>query len=131
MSFLRYFISMIAYALVVLPAIQGYPMAKEIVTSGLVVRYAMIAILGAITYLSWYKAVDLVGCAMGTALNSTAALWTIIFSAVLFGSKISCGLQYGEWLSLQVCLFLQLIRKHGRRIYQIRSRSKKRGGILC
>ena len=44
---LRYFISMIAYALVVLPAIQGYPMAKEIVTSGLVVRYAMIAILGA------------------------------------------------------------------------------------
>ena len=89
---LRYFISMIAYALVVLPAIQGYPMAKEIVTSGLVVRYAMIAILGAITYLSWYKAVDLVGCAMGTALNSTAALWTIIFSAVLFGSKISLWL---------------------------------------
>ena len=30
---LRYFISMIAYALVVLPAIQGYPMAKEIVRS--------------------------------------------------------------------------------------------------
>ena len=83
---------MIAYALVVLPAIQGYPMAKEIVTSGLVVRYAMIAILGAITYLSWYKAVDLVGGAMGTALNSTAALWTIIFSAVLFGNKISLWL---------------------------------------
>ena len=29
---------------------------------------------------------------MGTALNSTAALWTIIFSAVLFGSKISLWL---------------------------------------
>ena len=29
---------------------------------------------------------------MGTALNSTAALWTIIFSAVLYGSKISLWL---------------------------------------
>lgn len=69
-------------------------MAKEIVGSGLVFRYALVAVLGAITYLSWYKAVDLVGCAMGTALNSTAALWTIIFSSLLFGSKIS------SWLAI-------------------------------
>lgn len=89
---LRYFISMISYAIVVLPVIQGYPMAKEIIHSGLVVKYALVAILGAITYLCWYKAVDLVGCSMGTALNSTAALWTIIFSAVLYGSKISLWL---------------------------------------
>ncbi len=89
---LRYFISMIAYAVIVLPAIGGYPMAGQIVSRGLVFGYAGIAILGAITYLSWYKAVDLIGSAMGTALNSTAALWTIIFSAVLFGSKITLPL---------------------------------------
>lgn len=86
---LRYFISMISYAVIVLPIIKGYPLAGYIVSEGYVFKYAAIAILGAITYLSWYKAVDLIGSAMGTALNSTAALWTIIFSAVLFGSQIT------------------------------------------
>ena len=89
---LRYFVSMIAYAVIVMPAIKGYPLVGHIVSSGLVLRYAGIAILGACTYLSWYKAVDLIGSAMGTALNSTAALWTIIFSAVLFGNKITLTL---------------------------------------
>ena len=91
---LRYFIAMIAYAVIVLPAIQGYSMAGVIVSQGLVFRYAGIAILGAITYLSWYKAVDLIGAAMGTALNSTAALWTIIFTALLFKGNVTPTLAF-------------------------------------
>lgn len=89
---LRYFISMLSYALIVLPLIKGYPLAGAVVSSGMVFKYAGIAILGAITYLSWYKAVDLIGAAMGTALNSTAALWTIIFSALLFKAPITPAL---------------------------------------
>lgn len=91
---IRYFIAMIAYAVIVLPVIKGYPLAGQIVSKGLVLPYAGIAVLGALTYLSWYKAVDLIGSAMGTALNSTAALWTIIFSAVLFGNKITGTLAF-------------------------------------
>ena len=98
---LRYFIAMIAYAGIVLPVIKGYPLAGEIVSEGLVFSYAGIAVLGALTYLSWYKAVDLIGAAMGTALNSTAALWTIIFSAVLFGNKITGTLAF--WGIVIVC----------------------------
>ena len=89
---LRYFISMLSYAIIVLPLIKGYPLAASIVSSGMVFKYAGIAVLGAITYLSWYKAVDLIGAAMGTALNSTAALWTIIFSALLFKAPITPAL---------------------------------------
>ena len=89
---LRYFISMLSYAIIVLPLIKGYPLAGSIVSSGMVFKYAGIAVLGAITYLSWYKAVDLIGAAMGTALNSTAALWTIIFSALLFKAPITPAL---------------------------------------
>ncbi|MGL4849447.1 MAG: DMT family transporter [Clostridium sp.] len=80
---LRYFIATVAYAVIVLPAVGGYGMAGQIIQRGLVWQYAGIAILGAITYLSWYKAVDLIGAAMGTALNSTAALWVIVFTAIL------------------------------------------------
>lgn len=91
---LRYLVSMVAYAVIVLPTIKGYHLASNIVSSGLVFKYALIAILGAFTYLSWYKAVDLIGSAMGTALNSTSALWTIIFSALLFGNKITPTLAF-------------------------------------
>ena len=91
---LRYFVAMISYAVIVLPIIKGYPLAFEIVSKGIVFKYAGIAILGALTYLCWYKAVDMIGSAMGTALNSTAALWTIIFSAVLFHNKITGTLAF-------------------------------------
>ncbi len=88
----RYFVAMIAYGVIVLPIVKGYPLAGAIVTEGLVWQYAGIAVLGALTYLAWYKAVDLIGSAMGTALNSTAALWTIVFSALLFKAAITPNL---------------------------------------
>lgn len=91
---LRYLISMLSYGCIVLPLIGGYEVATNVVTSGTVISYACIAILGATTYLCWYKAVDLIGAAMGTALNSTAALWSIIFSAILFGDKITPSLAF-------------------------------------
>ncbi|MGL4656653.1 MAG: DMT family transporter [Sarcina sp.] len=82
---LRYFVAMISYGVIVLPMVKGYALAGYVVSSGMVWKIAAIAILGAITYLSWYKAVDLIGAAMGTALNSTAAFWSVVFTAVLFG----------------------------------------------
>lgn len=84
---LRFLILVLSYGLVVLSLIDGY--------SETVLAYAGIAILGATTYLCWYKAVDLIGSAMGTALNSTAVLWSIVFSAILFGDKITPNL--GFW----------------------------------
>lgn len=89
---LRYFISMISYGLVVVPFSGGTSIALDVIKSGLFLQFAGIATLGAITYLCWYKAVDLIGAAMGTALNSTAALWTIVFSIILFGSPINLHL---------------------------------------
>ena len=103
---LRYFVAMLAYAFIVLPCIGGYPLAGAIVKEGLVFKYLGIAVLGAMTYLSWYKAVDLIGAAMGTALNSTAALWTIIFSALLFGASITPSLMvWGLVIVLGVFVF--------------------------
>lgn len=103
---LRYLISMLSYGLVVVPLIGGYGVAADVVTSGTVLAYAAIAILGATTYLCWYKAVDLIGAAMGTALNSTAALWSIIFSVILFGDKITPSLAlWGFVIVLGVFIF--------------------------
>ena len=103
---LRYFVAMITYAFVVIFILQGQTMVHQIVSQGLMIKYAFIAILGAFTYLSWYKAVDLIGAALGTALNSTAALWTIIFSAVLFHVTITKKLMFwGIVIVLGVFIF--------------------------
>lgn len=102
----RYLTSLASYALVVVPLVGGYGVAGKVISSGLVFKYAGIAILGAITYLAWYKAVDLIGAAMGTALNSTASLWSIIFSALLFGAKITLPLAiWGCVIVLGVFIF--------------------------
>lgn len=84
----RYLVSFAAYGLVVLPFVKGYGLAGEVISTGTVAYLAGIATLGVITYLSWYKAVDLIGAAMGTALNSTAAFWAVIFSG-LMGMEIT------------------------------------------
>lgn len=89
---LRYLISMLTYGIVVMPVIKSYPVVADVISQGVVAYFAGIAILGAITYLCCYKAVDLVGAAMGTALNSTSALWAIIFSFILFKSPITMSL---------------------------------------
>ncbi|QEK11234.1 DMT family transporter [Crassaminicella thermophila] len=85
---IRYLVSFLAYGLVVLPIVKGYGLAGEVIRTGTILYLAGIATLGAVTYLSWYKAVDLIGAAMGTALNSTAAFWAVIFSG-LMGTKIT------------------------------------------
>lgn len=85
----RYLVSFVTYAIVVLPLVSGYGLAVEVVKSGTVIYLAGIATLGVTTYLSWYKAVDLIGASMGTALNSTSAFWSVIFSAVLMGMEIT------------------------------------------
>ncbi len=86
---IRYLVSFITYAVVILPVVNGYGLAMQVISTGTVVFMAGIATLGVITYLSWYKAVDLIGAAMGTALNSTAAFWSVIFSAILMGTEIT------------------------------------------
>ncbi|MCT4583334.1 MAG: DMT family transporter [Peptostreptococcaceae bacterium] len=90
---LRYLTSFVAYGFIVLPLVKGYPLAIEVIKSGTFVYLAGIATLGVITYLSWYKAVDLIGAAMGTALNSTAAFWAVVFSGLL-GMKITFYLAF-------------------------------------
>ena len=85
---LRYLTSTSIYGLVIMPFVGGY---STIVTLSVetILSFAGIAVLGAITYLSWYKAVDYVGAGLGTALNSTASFWALIFSFFILKRPIT------------------------------------------
>lgn len=85
---LRYLTSASVYGLLIMPLVGGYETIAQLPVSTFA-SFAGIAIFGAITYLAWYKAVDYVGAAMGTALNSTATFWVLIFSWILLGREIT------------------------------------------
>ncbi|MGL5903879.1 MAG: DMT family transporter [Cetobacterium sp.] len=94
---IRYLTSFIAYGVIIMPIIDGYKVVGHLALNGEILYFSGIAILGTITYLSWYKAVNYIGASMGTALNSTAAFWAIIFSNLILGTEITpylalCGL---------------------------------------
>lgn len=85
---LRYLTSAVVYGFLIMPVVGAYGTIVQLPISTFL-SFAGIAIFGAITYLSWYKAVDYVGTAMGTALNSTATFWVLIFSWLLLGREIT------------------------------------------
>ena len=85
---LRYLTSATVYGLIIMPLVGGYQ-TIALLSSTTIFSFVGIAILGAITYLSWYKAVDYVGAGMGTALNSTATFWALIFSWLILGKPIT------------------------------------------
>lgn len=87
---LRYIVSALVYAVLIMPLINGYSTVFSIFNKGFLLgAFAFMGILGVITYLSWYKAVALVGGGLGTALNSTAAFWTVVFGFLLFKTSVS------------------------------------------
>lgn len=85
---LRYLTSAVIYGLVIMPIVGGYHVIGQLSLS-VIFSFMGIAILGAITYLSWYKAVDYVGAGLGTALNSTASFWALIFSWIILKQTIT------------------------------------------
>lgn len=94
---LRYLTSFVAYAVIIIPVVSGYNVVGELLKNGQLWYFPAISILGAITYLSWYKSVSYIGASMGTALNSTAAFWSIIFSSIILKTVITpylmiCGI---------------------------------------
>ena len=101
----RFGTSLVIYALVIMPISGGYRQLMAL-TSVDVLAFAGISALGVTSYLAWYKAVQYVGAALGTALNSTSALWAIVFSWLLLDHEITVYLAVcGAVIVTGVCLF--------------------------
>lgn len=53
------------------------------------------SLTGAVSYLCWYRAMKLLGVSISMSLNITYALWSVFFSWVLLGQKITYSLFMG------------------------------------
>lgn len=86
---IRQLTSSIFYALIIIPYIKGYPLIRDIFNSKIIYLVIFTALIGSLSYLFWYKAIDMIGAPRGMSLNITYIIWTIIFEKILFNTEIS------------------------------------------
>ncbi|MBF0315435.1 MAG: DMT family transporter [Oligoflexia bacterium] len=87
--------SFVVYLLAVMPLIGGLIVFKSalLATSGAVIL--LTALVGSISYLFWYKAMNMTGVARAMCLNITYALWGIVFGYFLTDLKLTPTLIIG------------------------------------
>ncbi|MDF2504983.1 DMT family transporter [Clostridium sp.] len=54
------------------------------------------SLIGASSYLCWYRSMKLLGASISMSLNITYALWAVLFSWILIGQKITFALLMGS-----------------------------------
>ncbi len=77
--------SAVAYALIILPLLGGWMPTLSAAASDAMPVIVGAAIIGTVSYLFYYKAIDRIGAAKSMALNITYSAWAIPFSMLLLG----------------------------------------------
>ncbi|MBP1761149.1 MAG: putative rane protein [Firmicutes bacterium] len=94
---IRQLASFIVYFFVVLPIAGSvaYKILLESLTSPVFLFIAGIAMVGSISYTSWYRAMNMTGVGRAMGLNVTYALWSVLFGWLLVNLTITPNLLAG------------------------------------
>lgn len=87
--------SFIVYFVLILPVLAGTVIFFEAFTTGALGYMALAGLLGAISYLAWYRAINMTGVGRAMAFNVTYALWAIVFGYLLTDIEITTNLVIG------------------------------------
>ncbi|RBP99007.1 EamA family transporter [Bifidobacterium xylocopae] len=83
---IRETVSALAYAAIVLPLFKAWPVALDVLPSKATLVVVLAGLAGAASYLTYYKAIDLIGAAPSMALNISYSAWAVLFAFVLQGT---------------------------------------------
>jgi len=87
---IREWVSGIVTLVVIVPIVSGLPVLTETIVAGMPTLILAIAGLSAaISFLCWYKANSMVGCAIGMSLNVTYAFWGVLLCVLFLGEKVT------------------------------------------
>lgn len=78
--------SAITYALIIMPFLGGWGEALRIATSSAMPIIMLASLIGTISYLFYYKAIDRIGAAKSMALNITYSAWAIPVGLIILGT---------------------------------------------
>ncbi len=80
---------------VVLPLAGGWMLIEPALTSDISWVFPLAAFAGALSYLCWYRAMNMTGVSRAMAINITYSLWGIFFSAIFTEVEITSTLLIG------------------------------------
>lgn len=78
--------SAVIYMIIILPALGGWGCTIDAALSDAMPWIALAAVIGTISYLCYYKAIDRIGAAKSMALNISYSGWAIPVAFVMLGS---------------------------------------------
>ena len=87
--FIRQTISFLVYGFLIIPLISGQQLVGEIFKSKMLFMVGIVAVSGTISYLLWYKSIEIIGAARATVLNITYMVWAIILQVIIFKTQVS------------------------------------------
>ena len=76
----------LTYLFVVLPLAGAFRFAVGAIPTPATAVVVLAALCGAVSYLFYYKAIDVIGASRGMALNISYSAWAVVFELVLQGS---------------------------------------------
>lgn len=76
--------------LIIVPLVAAFPLMAGTIKAGMpLLILALSGLSAAISFLCWYKANSMVGCAIGMSLNVTYAFWGVFFCVLFLGEKLT------------------------------------------
>lgn len=87
--FIRQTISFLVYGILIVPLISGQELVGQIFKSKMFFLIGLVAISGTVSYLLWYKSIEIIGAARATVLNITYMVWAIILQVIIFKTQVS------------------------------------------
>ena len=86
---IRQLVSATVYGFIIIPIISGLDLTIQVATSPIIWYICVIALIGTVSYIAYYSAIDTIGPVKATGLNITYSIWAIIIDVVLLGGSIT------------------------------------------
>lgn len=94
---LRELISGLVVLILIVPIIGGMKLLGGTLAAGIPVMWLVLSGLSAaISFVCWYKANSMVGCAIGMSLNVTYAFWGVLFCVLFLGQTLTTTIVLGS-----------------------------------
>ena len=89
---IRQLVSALFYGIIIVPLIGGLELTKMAIKTNIVPILIVVALIGTLSYIFYYSAIDKVGPVKATGLNVTYSIWAIVFEIIFLGSPVTIKL---------------------------------------
>ena len=94
---LRELISGLVVLILIVPLVGGLKLLGGTMTAGIPILWLVLSGLSAAaSFVCWYKANSMVGCAIGMSLNVTYAFWGVLFCVLFLGQTLTPTIVIGS-----------------------------------